>query len=346
MDKLTNQNIGHFVVHIMDKEARQPAVLIPAPGEKPVHAAITRLVNDVLDRYKSRGGKGYGKFENDEDNFPMGKIIKDYSVLYSHDFYQTSLRMLNHLEARAIDAPLSTGGKVVIVHINRVDQEDLLVAILISSTGSTIKNHDIEDSEYLDISKLRVAGKIDLTAMKAGKDNYISFLKGQNDVAGYFKKFLGCNDVVIAKKETQKLKHALESFADNKNLNTEKREDFLNKSYEKLKELNDNQQPFEVSTFSNSMWPQAPDELQEVLVSDVYELSEGFVPDGNVIKEMITFKGKGKHWFLKFDRDALKDGSIEFDDQDKTIMISNLPDSLIAQLKKELGLEEDVNENE
>lgn len=331
----------------MEKEVRQPATLAPAPAELPVHAAVTRLVNDVLGRYKSRGGKGYGKFEENEDNFPMGKIIKDYAVLANHNFYQTSIRMLEHLESRAFDAPLSTGGKVVIVHTVQPGQEDLLVAILISSTGSTIRNHDIEDSEYLDISKLRVAGKIDLTAMKSGKDNYISFLKGQNDIAEYFKKFLGCNDVVIAKNETKKLKDALESFAEHKKLSTEEREDFLNNSYEKLKELNNNQIPFEVETFSNALWPQAPEELHELLVNDVYELSEGFVPDGNVIKEMITFKGKGKHWFLKFDREALKDGSIEFDEQDDTIKLSNLPADLIAQLKKELGFEnEDADENE
>ncbi|HAL37027.1 MAG TPA: hypothetical protein DCP03_02465 [Polaromonas sp.] len=49
-----------------------------------------------------------------------------------------------------------------------------------------------------------------MTAWLAGGDRYISFLKGRTDVAGYFKLFLGCNDVHLAAEESKKLLQGLE----------------------------------------------------------------------------------------------------------------------------------------
>lgn len=221
-----------FIVHIMEKEQQGVATLFPCPDEKPVQQASRDLVNALTKRYSGRAGKGYGKFEDDRDSYPMGNIVDDYFVSTTHSFYDTSIRMLNHLKARADDEVMSTGGYVIIAHNEVNGNHYLMVAILTSASGSTVQDFDIQESEYLDIAKLRVAGRIDLTGKVEGKERYISFLKGQNSVAGYFKKFLGCNDILIAKQETTKLRDALLEFATEREFEPETREEFLNRAHE------------------------------------------------------------------------------------------------------------------
>lgn len=333
--------IHHQIIHVMDKEQHQPPTVKESPGEKPIQDATRKLIEDLNEKYKGRAGKGYGKFEDDRDSYPMGNIATDYFVDRNKDFYNTSLRMISHLASRATDEKLSTGGYVVISHFQIENVEYLLVAIVTSTTGTTVKDFDVINSEYLDIAKLRVAGRIDLTAWASGKERYISFLKGQNNVATYFKKFLGCNDILIAKRETEKLRDALREFASSQGLENEAKEDFLNRAHSQLKELNKSGTPFEPSAFANELWPAAPEELLTILADEEFQLSEGFVPDGNVIRELVSFKGKSKHWALKFDRAALSDGSVEYDKDNDRLILREIPDILREELLAECGEEDD-----
>ncbi|EFN7127685.1 nucleoid-associated protein [Escherichia coli] len=338
----TPTNITHkFIVHIMNKEQQGLATIIPCPSEKPVQQASKDLSNALTERYSGRAGKGYGKFEDDRDSYPMGNIVDDYFVNKTHSFYNTSIRMINHLKARADDESMSTGGYVIIAHNEVNGNHYLMVAILTSAVGSSVHDFEIQESEYLDIAKLRVAGRIDLTGRQNGKERYISFLKGQNSVAGYFKKFLGCNDILIAKQETTKLRNALLEFATERGFEPEAREEFLNKAHEKLKNLNRSGEAFDTQVFANEIWPTAPELLVEKLTNDDLEFSDGFVPDGNVIRGLVSFKGKSKHWSLKFERAALHDGSVLYDSENDKLILTEIPDTLRSEILSELGEEDE-----
>jgi len=335
-------NVTHkFIVHIMNKEQRGTATLVPCPAEKPVQQASIDLSNALTDRYSGRAGKGYGKFEDDRDSYPMGNIVDDYFINRSQDFYNTSIRMINHLKARADGELLSTGGYVIITHNEFNGNEYLMVAILTSAVGSTVEDFDIQESEYLDISKLRVAGRIDLTGRRDGKERYISFLKGQNSVAGYFKKFLGCNDILLAKQETTKLRDALLEFATERGFDAAAREEFLNNAHIKLKNLNLSGETFDTQIFANELWPTEPELLVAKLTNEELEFSDGFVPDGNVIRGLVSFKGKSRHWSLRFDRAALHDGSVVYEQDSNKLILTGIPDTLKDEILAEVGEEED-----
>lgn len=330
-----------FIVHIMNKEQQGSATIVRCPGEKPVQPESQILSNALTNRYSGRAGKGYGKFEDDRDSFPMGNIVDDYFSNSTHSFYDTSIRMINHLKARADEELMSTGGYVIIAHNEVNSNHYLMVAILTSAVGSAVHDFDIQASEYLDIAKLRVAGRIDLTGRQNGKERYISFLKGQNSVAGYFKKFLGCNDILIAKEETTKLRDALLSFATDRNLEPEEREDFLNRAHEKLKTLNRSGETFDTQVFANELWPAEPDLLIAKLTNENLEFSDGFVPDGTVIRGLVSFKGKSRNWSLKFDRAALHDGTVQYVAENDKLILSEIPDTLRDEILSELGEEDE-----
>ncbi|HGM4725028.1 TPA: nucleoid-associated protein [Serratia marcescens] len=347
---MTNQQeqeeilIHHLVIHVMNKKQHAHAELEPSPDEKAVRDASRRLIKDITTKYSGRAGKGYGRFEDDRDSYPMGNIADDYYVSKRQNFYDISLRMLNHLSDRANSEQMSTGGYVLITHIESDSKEYLLVALLTATIGSTVRNFDVEDSEYLDISKLRVAGRIDLTSWTEGRERYISFLKGQNSVSAYFKKFLGCNDILIAKKETEKLRDALREFVHEQNLEGEDKEEFLNQAHTQLQSLSKTGTPFDILTFANELWPSNPEILLEKLSNDELQLSDGFVPDGKVIRDLVSFKGKSRHWTLKFDREALVDGSVTYDKENDRLLLSQIPEPLRNELLAETD-EEEIEED-
>lgn len=343
MNTQANIITHHFIVHIMNKEQHESARLVLSPNEKPVQNACEKLISDLTERYSGRAGKGYGRFEEDRDNYPMGTIVSDYFMDDNSNFYDTSVRMLNHLTARADAEQMSTGGYVIIAHTEVAGNQYLLVAILTSAIGSAVQDFDIQSSEYLDIAKLRVAGRIDLSGWQEGKERYISFLKGQNSVAGYFKKFLGCNDILVAKQETIKLRDALLEFATEQNLAPAAREEFLNRAHEQLKSLNKSGETFESQTFANELWPINPELLISKLSNEDIEFSDGFVPDGNVIRGLVSFKGKSRHWSLKFDRAALHEGSVYYDPDNNKLILNEIPDNLRDEILAELG-EDDGDE--
>ena len=327
--------VKHVVVHILDKEQHGPASTRLSSSEKSVTGASQRLIDDICKRYSGRAGKGYGRFEGDLDNYPMERMAGDYQN-GTDDFYQSSCRMMRHLVERAQSENMATGGYVLFAHIMTERHEHLLIAMVNATTGSTITDDlNIQDSVYLDIAKLRVAGRIDLTAWNEGAERYISFLKGQAEFSNYFKHFLGCNDVVIAARESEKLADALKVFASEKNLDETATAEFLGKAYERLQTLSKNKEPLSIDALANELWPQAPEELSGKLADEELGLSDGFIPDGRVIKRLVSFKGKSEHWKLEFDRAGVLDGSIEYNKEDGIIILRNVPDELKEALEKE-----------
>lgn len=328
--------IKNVVVHLLRKDQHREATLQLGRKEGNMTEASQRLISHICERYKGRAGKGYGCFEEDVDNYPMGRIINDYYNCQENDFYECSCRMAQHLLARSNEQQLSTGGYILITHIQNNNHEYILVAIINPTTGSIVTpDFLIEDSKYLDIEKLRVAGRIDLTGWKDGAERYISFLKGQTLVSSYFKKFLGCNDILIAKRETEKLKEALVSFIEERDLNKEDKGRFLENAYTTLRELSKKDIPLELNTIINILWPSDPDLLREKICQEKYELSDGFVPDGRVIRSLVSFKGKSEHWELKFERAAIAEGSVRYDNEHDVLILSQIPDTLKEELIRE-----------
>lgn len=330
--------VNHIVVHKLDKEPHSnEAKAELSLQENQITEASQRLIDNVCGRYSGRPGKGYGCFEDDGDNYPMKNMVDDY-LSNKDDFYQSSCRMMNHLTVRAQGQTMATGGYVLFADINMEQHSYMLVVILTATVGSTINNFSIENSTYLDIAKLRVAGRIDLTTYKTNSEQrYISFLKGKDHpVSGYFKQFLGCNDILIARTESEKLQGALKKFIAEQKLKEDEKESFLAKSHAHLQRLSKEGLPVDLEAFANEVWPCQPGILTAYLASGDLALSDGFVPDGRVIRGLIKFTVKSKFWELKFDRAAKVDGDIEYNKESKKIILNNVPDDFWQQLSDEV----------
>lgn len=326
--------ISDVIIHKFIKEQHGPASSEIRPAPVGITPAAERLINHLHKRYSEKTAKGYGKFEDDEDNFPMSRIVKDWHVSNEKNFYETSRRMMDHLVARAV--AMTTGGFVLIAHVHSDDKEFLLVAIITEELGSAItENLDIEDRVYVDLSNLRVAGRIDLSGWIGGDERYIGFLRGKQDIATYFKLFLGCNDTVEAARETGKLIDGLEQFFALKEMPSAERDAIRTTANEHLKQLADDKTPFAIDAFCNRMWPNEPEELATILRAEALQLSDGFIPDGRSLRRLVKIKASTQYWKLEFERSGLHSGAVEYKPETQTLILSSLPQHLLAELEAE-----------
>jgi len=330
--------IVNLIVHKLVKTQHGPASIELAESIINVTPSAQRLIDHLHHLYAERTGKGYGKFEEDEVNFPMQTFVRDHFVNTTTDYYALSELMMNHLQFRAGNEQLATGGYVLISHVNNGATDFFLVAIVTEVIGTAItEGLEIIDSVHLDMTNLRVAGRIDITAWRNGAERYISFLKGRGEVANYFKQFLGCNDVLVALQETQKLVKGLEAFATAQNLEPNDRDQLFEDAFRYLEQLSRDGNEVTLDAFANRLWSDAPDDLKAALANEELQLSDGFIPDRRAIKSLVKFKATTLDWKLEFDRRGLRNGNIRFDQANNTLTLSNIPNTLRQELLDEIN---------
>jgi nucleoid-associated protein len=259
----------------------------------------------------------------------MPRLVRQYAIEQSIDFATLTQLMMQHLQARADQAQLSSGGYVLIARLNDGTSDSLLVALITEAVGSAMTAQlDIVDLPHLDMANLRVAGRIDLSAWQRGAERYISFLKGRGDVAQYFKLFLGCNDVVIALKETQKLVLGLGQFAAQQQLDATARDGLLERAHGYLDDLGEQSEPLSLDDLVRQSWPESPETLRAALADEALALASGFVPDRRAIKPLVRFKAHAKQWKLEFDRNSLRSGAVIYDKAADRLVLYDVPEHI------------------
>lgn len=337
--------IKHITYHALLKEqgTTENVTVDLNPNELSVVDSTNELLKQLMERYSSKAGKGYGVFEEDTDSYPASAILTDY-IEEEDSFYQITERFMNVLKVESETQIFAKGGKVVFIHYTDNEKEYFLIAILSEKIGFLAKNWDLTQDEFLNFENLRFAGRINLTdwqdTERSDENRYISFLKGQGEIAGYFKKFLGCDDVLVPKKETQAVIDYLEKFAAEQELSVEAQTQLRNKADVYLTNLLENDdEGFILQTFANEIWADAPQDLIDSFENSGresgYEISDGFVPYKRLLRSLRVYSHKDKHWSLSFDADAYNSGDINVDVRNRSITITNVPESLLTPFGNE-----------
>ncbi len=333
--------IHDAIIHKLIKEKHGNATYVERETVLTVNEPVKKLVLDIHGLYASRASKGYGRFEDDEVNYPSASILRAAFKDQNAEFSETSKKLLKVLAAKASPVALATGGYVLMAHIsNEANIHWFIVAIINNINGSAIEDDSLEiiNAVHVDLDNLRVAGRVNINDWLNGDEEtrYVGFLKQRGEVADYFKLFLGCNELVADTEETKKLVAVLKSFAKSENLDQEKEELFLKSAFDFCLDCNKNDKPLSLETLSNAIWPDDPDKLRAAFVGDNVQISDGFVPDGRSIRSLVRIKSKTKYWSLDLDRHAISSGFAHYNVTKGELTLRNLPDELKAELAHEI----------
>lgn len=322
--------IEHIIYHILNKEQFDEGEVILNPSALTPDQSHQKFLDALSQAYMSKAGKGYGRFSEDEDNFPMPRMLSDF--LKNNDFYMLSRRMMNVLLKLINTQKFATGGTVFITIYKHNSIHYMLVAILSKKIAFATQDWEMIATEMLDIEHLKFAGRINLTDWKNNEERYISFLKGKDEVAKYFKEFLSCDDNIYAQKETTKLIKLINKFLSEKSLNSDEIQDRKTKAKNYLLRLSDNDENFSLETFANYFWPEAPSKVVEIMGGED-GISDGFIPHKRSITALDTYKTKTPNWTLTFTQKAINDGDVEFINGEK-ILLTNPPQKFLKAFRQ------------
>ena len=331
--------VKHAIVHTMVRHGGKGRI-DARDSELPITELAQRLVDTLHLEYRRRHAKSHGKFNGNEETAPSQKHARAYLLESSGNFYDFSVRMANLLCDKA-QGRAATGGHVFIAHLEGDGRELLLIAIVTDEQAIALsEKKDLATSEHLNLKGFRFAGRIDVTAWRDNTERYVSFLKGTKDVSDYFKAFLGCDTAIPNLADTQHLTKVVREFAyaaevDGEPLTEVERDEFLWRVDAHCRRMAEESAPLNIGEFANEMWPKNPDALISAIVETDHPVSDGFVPNKRGLQGLVNFRGRAKHWELKFDRRALTERDVDYCDKDQTIILRGLPADLIARLKQE-----------
>lgn len=339
-----SQQLLNAVIHKLDKVASAPSRIVEARicldvREEPLQA----LVNQVYEVYASREAKSYGKFDPELSPVSAESHLRAIREGGEVDFLEISRQLMRVLKDKSDGENFSTGGHVLIAVSSSANVRWAVVVILSNKAGTTINEElKVIRAPHLDVDGIRFAGRVNLTEWGDGvAERYISFLKGKkNDVSQYFQRFLGCSTVQQDLNDTRNLVKAVKTFAVTKGLSEAERENLLKEVYRFADERATAKLPLDLSELANRVWAAAPDELKNAFAQSDPPISDGFIPKKRGLDGLTRFSARASKWKLEFDREAIQDQTIQFNPEDETLTIRNLPADVLANLRAEFSVNE------
>ena len=334
--------IREFIVHLIQKQADSSSSnLSLSPEGIASSPVLERFMDDLNKIYNSKSNKVFGSFltsaQAEEEDAPevMHESLEQYLKQQNSfvDYSKQSMTLLKHYIEQASKA---TGGYVLFVHYTLFGSDFMMVAMVNNVSGISVNdNLEIDTVDYLDIAKLHLAARIDLTQWQEEPESgrYISMIrtKESHKLSEYFRKFIGSDETIDSKQETNELFTAVSQFCDNKIDDEEKKAQFKKKAAEYCLEQADNGQNVVLKDFSNYAAEGAVDDFLNYVNSENFEINKEISPNKTTIRRFHKLSGRNAQVSITIDEDALGE-SVIFDPDQETLTIKDLPATLKAQL--------------
>ena len=332
--------IRHSAIHLIDKKPDgSPAVLSTSDNELADSQARDNLLSDLNESYNAKQGKAWGLFHGESGAYPFSGWLRAY-LSGTQDFIGFTWQAVEHLQKLMEESNLSTGGHVLFAHYQQGMTEYLAIALLHHSEGVAVGDAlDVAPAKHLDLGQLHMAARINISEWQnnANSRQYISFIKGKNGrrINDYFRDFIGCQEGIDAPGETRTLLKAFSDFVESEDLGEdsarEKTCTLVNyaTSQAKLGE------PISLEELASLLDEERPAAFYDFIRNKDYGLSPEIPADKRTLNQFRRFTGRTEGLSISFEAHMLG-SKIEYDQAGGTLVIRDLPTSLVDQLKREV----------
>lgn len=330
-----------FVVHLIEKQVDSSSSNLSVNNENITSStSLERLVDELNKVYNSKSNKIFGSFLEPEisDEIESINSMKDLLSQFingQHNFIEYTHKSMKLLKHYIEQASKATGGYVIFAHYKLFGCDFMLIAMVNNVSGVSV-NHDlkINDIDYLDVARLHLAARIDLTQWQEEPESgrYISMIrtKESHKLSEYFRKFIGSDETIDSKQETNELFTAVNQFCDT-NLDDEQKTQFKKKAAEYCLEQAENGQNVVLKDFSNYAAEGAVEDFLNYVSSEQFGLNKEISPNKTTIRRFHKLSGRNERVSITIDEEALGE-SVIFDPENETLTISDIPTTLKAQL--------------
>lgn len=338
-------SIANLIVHEVQKNAgSSKAVLVARPTENAVDAQAEALAEQVGNLF-NRSGMNTGQFTNPEGSETGAKLPKLLTQFYGengfNDFAAFSKACASDFVSCIGDVEEAEGGLLWFNHYELHDTHFLFIVLLKRKQGM-ILNADLSlaQIEQIELEKLHMAMRINLSAWASQDESrYISFRFGRaNKVeSDYFTRFIGCDEPKVTAKETRKLVDVTSAYCEMKSLPTPKANELKRVVAELCLEKADENERIDLVEMAKEVEerfsPDGAGLFMEIAESESFALDRDMFVEKAALKKLTRYSGSSRALTLSFDS-ALLGESIRFDEATNSLVISDLPKTLLKQLKK------------
>lgn len=298
---------------------------------------LERTVEDILKIY-GKSTNGYGTFNANETVYRFTVLLRGY-VTAGADFIAFTSEATDLIAAKMGDEAFSTGGYALFLRYTNQGQDWMLVAMLKLKPGTGVNEQTLELSDTLsfDIDHLHEAARVDLGKWQAGSQPYLSFIKkrqGGAEVSRYFRVALGCTEYTDSKHHTGQMRDAFEAYATDNAWTQDQKRAARQRIYDYCDTKEKAGEAVNLTTLSALIDDQNPAAFLDYVRDNSYEVSETFKPHKATYTRFKRISRTFGSVKVSFDVQDLLDGEVDFDEDNACLVINNLPQELIDEIKK------------
>jgi nucleoid-associated protein len=330
--------VNEFVVHQISLSEEGKLIFIPRPSCFEVSNPITDLATQLHSNFNSKPSKGVGGFGNELD--PSMRDLIEQMSNKSIDFYDFSVQASQHLIKAITDEAMLETGYVIFSLYNYLATDYLLIAMLDTKESVSVNQQlDLSSTKFLELSKMQIAVRIDLTQLDVSADDerYISFIKGRmgRKVSDFFMSFIGCEEKVDTKAQNKQFVQHLDTYLASQPLDANEKHEHrqsVSKYYKEKADLGEDVAISDVDTILPAM-SEGEHSFTQYNAALEQPLEPNFQADKSMINAMNKFSGAGGGISLSFERKLLGQ-RVHYDVNTDTLTIMGLPPNLKDQLTK------------
>ncbi|GGK46242.1 nucleoid-associated protein YejK [Aliivibrio fischeri] len=299
------------------------------------------LVSELHRVFNSKAGKGFGVFKTESEfGHWLSSVRKNETP-----FLEFSNNSAEKLKSELIKYPFAEEGILVIAEYQSLATEYLFVAVLPSNESMKVTEQlDISATDYLDIAKMDIAARIDLSTWETDSDSnrYLTFIKGRvgRKVSDFFLDFLQADVGMDTKVQNQVLMQAVEDFCADERLDKEEKQQYRKQVYDYCNGQLQAGEELTVKELASELpTSESGSNFYQFAEEQGYELEESFPVDRTALRKLTKFVGAGGGLSLNFDAMLLGE-RVFYDPETDTLTIKGTPPNLKDQLTRRLGSSE------
>lgn len=303
----------------------------------PADERLIRMAEDILKIY-GKATNGYGTFDANETVYRFPVLLESY-VTSGTDFIAFTSEATDLVAAKMGDEAFSTGGYALFLRYTNQGQDWMLVAMLKLKPGTGVNEQTLELSDTLsfDIDHLHEAARVDLSKWQAETQPYLSFIKrrqGGAEVSRYFREALGCTEYTDSKHYTGQMRDAFEEYSIHNTWTQEQKRAARQKIYDYCDAKERAGESVNLTALSTLVDDQNPNAFSDYVRDNSYEVSETFKPHKATYTRFKRISRTFGSVKVSFDVQDLLNGGVDFDEDHACLVINNLPQELIEEIKK------------
>jgi nucleoid-associated protein len=366
--------ISNIALHFLSKteESGEVSLRLGPENLKPEQGGtstkITAFVDGLHAIYNGKASKAYGSFtsmpmagntsgisENSSD-IQTARFV-DLMESYFNDkqsFYNFSIQAANSLKNEIEKYDLDETGYLIVCHYEYMGGRFLLVAVIpVSEHYSVDGELNISADQHLDTNKLQLAARIDLFdyQQNASGNRYISFIKGRagRKVSDFFLDFLGCEEGLNSKEQTQTLVRAVEDYVAVNQLDAGEKQQTRKELLSYCKEQKSSSQDVSIQEIGKVIGHTTTDssgqsqDFYQFCQQQSYPIEESFPHDQTVVNKITKYSGYGNGISLSFERSHFGQ-DVVYNPHNDSIIIYKVPPNLKEQLQTLLANVGDIND--